>query len=258
MSNQFSLNIAVVDDMPTELDTICAVLRDYAAANKLSLTLHRFSNARCLLTDYRPLTYTAVFMDIYMDEMTGMEAAKRLRAVDSDTLIIFLTYSGEHMPDAFRFHAFDYITKPVDKKRIFGVMDDILKRHTTLFDSPVLTFTSSRSQCRLSYAQIAVVRAQANYLAITDLAGNTYKTRMTFSAVKDMLCKDSRFLQLLRGVLVNMDCIVEFDDKTCRLAGDVSLPINVRNARQIEQIWKNYIFSRLRKEQKEHLERGRL
>lgn len=258
MINQFSLNIAVVDDVPAELDALCAVLQDYAAANGLTLTLHRFLSAQQLLADYRPLAYTAIFMDIYMDNMTGMDAAKRLRTVDSDTLIIFLTYSGEHMPDAFRFHAFDYITKPIEKKRIFGAMDDILKRHTALFDSPALTITCNRTQYRISYAQIAVVRAQANYLAIMDTEGNTYKTRMTFSSVKDVLCKDIRFLQLLRGVLVNMDCIVEFDDKTCRLAGDISLPINVRNARQIEQIWKNYIFNRLRKEQMERFERGHL
>ena len=46
-----------------------------------------------------------------MEGMTGMEATESIRAMDSDTLIVFLTASEEHMPDAFRFHAYDYISK---------------------------------------------------------------------------------------------------------------------------------------------------
>ncbi len=53
-----------------------------------------------------------IFMDIYMEGMTGMEShRKHSCAMDSDTLIVFLTASEEHMPDAFRFHAYDYISK---------------------------------------------------------------------------------------------------------------------------------------------------
>ncbi len=38
------------------------------------------------------------------------------------------------------------------------------------------------------------------------------KTRMTFSSIKDKLKEDYHFLQLLRGVLVNMDYIVDFEE----------------------------------------------
>lgn len=253
----FNLTIAVVDDLQTELDSLSMILHDYGALNQRELTLHCFHSAEELLAGYQPFAYAVIFMDIYMEGMTGMQAAERIRAIDSDTLIIFLTTSGEHMPDAFRHHAYDYIRKPADRERLFVVMDDILKLHTSFLDAPALTFSSKRQDYSIPYSDIVFVRTAANYLEIMDRSGKTYKTRMTFSAIKESLGGDNHFLQLLRGILVNMDYIEKFSDGICYLAGDRSLPINVRNAKKIEQIWQNYVFSRIRREQEDLLERGR-
>lgn len=250
---KLSLNIAIVDDIQTEIDFIHTVLGDYAATNQIELTMHCFHSAEELLASYHPFAYTVIFMDIYMNGMTGMDATEKLRAVDSDVLIVFLTTSDEHMPDAFRFHAYDYIRKPADRERLFALMDDILKCRTVVSNSPKLTFSSNRMSYSIPYPDIVYVRTEANYLWIMDKSGNTYKTRMTFSSIKDRLDEDNHFLQLLRGVLVNMDYIENFSDGICHLTGDISLPINVRNARKIEQIWQNYIFSRIRKQQKDLL-----
>lgn len=254
--DRFGLNIAIVDDMQTEMDSLSAVLQDYAAINQLEFTLHCFRCSEELLADYHPFVYAVIFMDIYMEGMTGMDATESIRAMDSDTLIVFLTASEEHMPDAFRFHAYDYIQKPADRGRLFALMDDILKRHTILSNSPKLIFSSNRKEYRIPYQDIVCVCTKGNYLEIRDQSGNTYKTRMTFSSIKDKLKEDHHFLQLLRGVLVNMDYIVDFEEGTCHLAENISLPINVRNARMIEQIWQNYVFSKIRREQRRKLGRA--
>lgn len=247
----FSMNIAIVDDIQTEIDSLSMVLNDYAAMNQFELTLHCFRSAEELLADFQPFAYSVIFMDIYMDGITGMDATEKIRAIDSDTLIIFLTTSEEHMPDAFRFHAYDYIRKPADRERLFAVMDDIMKCHTSISDSPQLIFSSNRRDYSIPYSDIMFVRTEANYLWIMDKSGSTYKTRMTFSSIKTKLGEDNHFLQLLRGVLVNMDFIENLGDGICHLTGDISLPINVRNARKIEQVWQNYVFSRIRREQKD-------
>ena len=244
------LNIAIVDDIQAELDNLNNVLNDYAAINQLELTIHFFHSAEEFLASYQPFGFTAIFMDIFMEGLTGMDAVEQIRAVDSDTLIIFLTTSEEHMPDAFRYHAYDYIRKPADKERLFAVMDDILKCRTAVSNSPKLILTSGRRDYSIPYSDIVFVRAEANYLGIMDKTGNIYKTRMTFSSIKEKFGGDNRFLQLLRGILVNMEYIENFDKGTCHLSGDISFPVNVRNAKKIEQIWRNYVFSRIRKKQR--------
>ena len=256
--DMFHLNIALVDDIQSELDTLSQILGEYAAASQLDLTLHCFHSAEDVLTEYQPFRYTVIFMDIYMEGMTGMEATERIRAVDRDTLIIFLTTSGEHMPHAFRYHAYDYIRKPAEKARLFAVMDDILRRHTEISDSPKITFTSNRRDYSIPCSDIIYIRTEANYLGIMDKSGNTYRTRMTFSAIKHRLRENNHFLQILRGVLVNMDYIENFDDGICHLTGDIKFPVNVRNAKKIEQVWRNYVFSGMRRKQRDLLQESRM
>ena len=45
-----------------------------------------------------------------------------------------------------------------------------------------------------------------------------------------------------------MDYIVRFADHSCYLEGNIQLPVNVKNYRQIEEMWKNYIFQKIRSE----------
>ena len=246
------MNLALVDDNRAERDGLRDILRAYGAANRLELGIDVFPSAEALLADYRPFRYTVIFLDIYMDGMSGVEAARRIRALDDDVLLVFLTTSGEHMPEAFRVHAYDYIQKPADAGRLYRALDDILKRHTT--DSVKLTFTSGRTEVGLPYEEIAAVCSAGHYLEITDRKGAVYKARMTFSSARELLDRDGRFLQILRGILVNMDCIQDFVGGVCRLKGGLQLPINVRNRKKIEQTWQNYVFSRIRTEA---LERGK-
>ena len=71
---------------------------------------------------------------------------------------------------------------------------------------------------------------------------------MTLSSVWSQLEQDGRFLQVLRGVIVNMDYITDISDNTCCLQGDLRLPVSVRNRTRIEQLWTDYTFSRIRRE----------
>ena len=241
------MNIAIADDNASDLNALSNIFKEYAAVNGLEAGIASFHSAEELLENYRPLQYTVIFLDIYMRKTTGIEAAKYIRSVDPDTLIVFLTSSTDHMQEAFTLHAYDYIQKPVKTEQIFRVMDDILKRRT---ESEVmrLSFYSNRRDYSLPYGDIVTVITNANYLEITDCRGNTYKTRMTFAAAMNTLGQDKRFLRLLRGVMVNMDYITSFSSDTCRIKGGSELPINIKCRKDIEQTWRNYLFNKIRGE----------
>ena len=67
-------------------------------------------------------------------------------------------------------------------------------------------------------------------------------------AAQEQLSEDPRFLLILRGVLVNMDAIIAFDKTSCLMEGNLRFPINLRNSRQLMQIWQNYTFRKIRLE----------
>ena len=63
---------------------------------------------------------------------------------------------------------------------------------------------------------------------------------MTFSKVAALLNKESRYLPVLRGILVNMDYITRIEQEICELEDGTRLSINVRNAKSLKNTWQNY------------------
>ncbi len=242
------MNIAIIDDLPRELSRISKIITEYASKRRLSVGLRTFQSAEELLAGYRPLQYTLIFMDIYMDGMNGVDAAKKIREIDRDTLIVFLTTSQEHAFDAFDVHAYQYLLKSPDdavlKSAICRVMDEIAAVARPGAEQ-MLTFSANGAEQSVAFSDVVFAASEKNYVQITDRSRNSHRTRMTFSEICAALGKDSRFLQINRGVIINMDCITAFEKGSCELCGGYRLPVNVREQKKLDQIRKNYVFSKL-------------
>ena len=235
---------ALIDDTSTDREKLHSILTEYAAHHSGEMILHCFSSGEDFLKNYRPCQYAAVFLDIYMEGMTGLDTAKIIRKTDANLPLIFTTSSSEHMADAFRFHAYEYVTKPFDRSRIFQLMDDLMMRTTK--EENLLSFVANRETHNIPYSDILFVRSSDHYAEIMTKRGHNYITRMNFSSISAQLSTDTLFLLIIRGVLVNMDSVVRFADHSCYLENGIQLPVNVRNCKQIEQVWKNYIFQKIR------------
>lgn len=245
------MEIAVTDDLQQEIASLKSVLMEYAAMHGITFSVHEFHSGEEFLQDYAPFSYTIIFLDIYMDGMTGIETAEKLRQMNDDTLIIFLTTSSDHRADAFSIHAYDYLEKPIRKDKLFRVMDDILKNRTTLY-AKVLSFSVNRKDYLLPYPDIiSVVTGDHNYLEIRDRHGNVFSPRMTFSTIAELLKQDSRFLQINRNILINMDHVADFQGGICCMKGGISFPVYTKKSKEVEQKWQNYMFSRIRKDNQE-------
>ena len=69
------MNIAIVDDRKEDREKLSSILLKYAAAGSEKLNIQHFESAEALLDNYQPFLYTILFLDIYMDGMSGMQAA---------------------------------------------------------------------------------------------------------------------------------------------------------------------------------------
>ena len=221
------------------------LLRNYAAIHHLEIEFHHFSSAEELLQNYRPMRYTIIFLDIYLNGMTGIQAAEEIRQLDDDAILVFVTTSGEHIADAMHAFATSYIMKPCDRKELFRTMDHILK-YKTETEIKRLTFVSGKKEYSLKLTEILCLESEGNYLTIVDARGNVYRMRMTLAAAQASL--DDSFLQILKGIMVNLDYVADIEDEQCIMSDGRRYPINVKKRKEIRQIWQNYIFTKTRSE----------
>lgn len=241
------MNIAIVDDMQKDREDLVRSLREYAAVNRLDLEISCCSGAEELLSNYTPLKYTIIFLDIYMGGMSGIEAAEQIRRWDDDVLLVFLTSSEDHRAEAFTHFASAYIIKPADKKTVYRTMDHLLHQRTEQEDT-CFFFTSSRKTISISFKKIISLRTDKNYIVINDTNGEEYRTRMLFADAENIVLQDKRFVTINRGVIINLDHVMQITDDSCYLRKNITYPINRKKSKSIQQIWHNYNFEKLRRE----------
>jgi DNA-binding LytR/AlgR family response regulator len=93
--------------------------------------VYETDNGRDLVEYVEMLHPHAVFLDIEMPGLNGLEAAKEIVDIYPETALVFVTGYPEHMADAFELYAFDYLVKPFNPERIRQTAKKILKSATT-------------------------------------------------------------------------------------------------------------------------------
>ncbi|MEC2343100.1 response regulator [Paenibacillus barengoltzii] len=81
-----------------------------------------------MLNDVKELMPDLIFMDIEIPEMNGLEIAARLREIQENTEVVFVTAYRQYALEAFRVSAVDYLLKPIDPEMLHHTLDRILKR----------------------------------------------------------------------------------------------------------------------------------
>lgn len=83
-------NIAICDDEQDFVAELEKMIRKYAGETGIEIRTTAFKNG-LELTECNKIELDLIFLDIQMDTMNGLEAAKRIRKKDEKVSIIFLT-----------------------------------------------------------------------------------------------------------------------------------------------------------------------
>ena len=104
--------IAIVEDNPESYEKLTKYLKRYSEEYKVPLKSTVFTNGLNFISDYRG-DYDVVLMDIEMPNMDGMTAARRLRQMDEDVPLLFVTNLAQYAIEGYEVRALDFLVKPV-------------------------------------------------------------------------------------------------------------------------------------------------
>lgn len=108
--------IFAIDDEPMLLADSAQTIRD-AVENAEVMEFTR-GNAALEAIRQDGLKPQAVFCDIEMPGMNGLDFAAELKELCPDTMVIFVTSFSEYAVEAYRLHANGYVMKPLEEERV--------------------------------------------------------------------------------------------------------------------------------------------
>jgi DNA-binding LytR/AlgR family response regulator len=232
------MKIAVVEDQAFYQKQMSLLCHEFGMQHNIHLEVDLFSEGEAFLDAFHPGAYSIIFMDIYLKEMNGVDVAKQMRGRDPNSLLVFMTASDAHMPEAFSCHAFEYITKPFSSERLFQVLQDAISRLPK--ESACIEIICDHQPTSLTLHEILSVTSDLHYLQFEMADGTIYRSRMTMSAFYPQVEDDSRFILVNRGILLNADYIVSLDHYNCVLKDGRTYPLRVRDRASIEHAIHDY------------------
>ena len=113
------LRIAITDDLNSEREKLSSAI--IAPFSKVGLNvgnIDEYTSGEELLRQFSAGRYDLIFLDIYMGGMSGVETAKRIRTLDKNVMLVFVTTSNEFASESYAVKANFYLLKPVRAESI--------------------------------------------------------------------------------------------------------------------------------------------
>ena len=243
------LRVLIVDDEPPARSELRYMLEKI---NNVEI-VGEASNAREAIELIRALNHDAVFLDIQMPGLTGLNVAEIIKELPRSPAVVFVTAFGEHAVKAFELDAIDYLIKPFDEKRLLKtitkISDGRKEYQRRAINSPSedilkigrIPVEKKGKTILLSTQDIIFVDTKDDYTFIHTYEDN-YMTSFTLKELKDRL-HDHAFFRAHRGFIVNLHEVKEIVPMfggsfllRVKDSKESEIPVSRRNARKLRSI----------------------
>ena len=121
------IRIAAVDDEPHVLERFERMVLEVKELELCGL----FETGEQLLSYIKEHPLDAVFLDIEMPGINGLQLSEQILNLNENIDIIFVTAFNQYAVEAFELQAMDYIMKPLTEKRLEKTVKRLLKAKST-------------------------------------------------------------------------------------------------------------------------------
>ena len=225
------LSVMICEDLEEERMALARMVRTVCRSRGIDLELELSSSGEELLDRFRFRRWDILFLDIYMNKISGIQAAKVIRGQDQTCALIFATTSREHGLLSYELQVTDYLLKPFTQADVEGTMDWLLLEREEQFQT--ITIRSEWQEEQILVRDIRYIEAirHSAELHLTD--DRVKRTRKGLQELENELGEGS-FLRCHRSFLVNLDHVAAIDQGDFRMKNGDRVPISAKRAVEVK------------------------
>lgn len=106
------IRVAIVEDEAEIREQLMGYVQRYTRQYGTAFEVKTFADGLEILEDYRP-AYDLILLDIEMKHLDGMETARRIRELDPEVMLVFITNMAQYAIKGYEVGALNYVLKPV-------------------------------------------------------------------------------------------------------------------------------------------------
>lgn len=214
-TEQSGLRVLVVDDERPALDDLSYLLdRD----DRISRVITAGTAVQALAA-LRSDSLDAVFLDIAMPGLSGLDLAGLLTRFAEPPAVVFVTAHAEHAVDAFDLSAVDYLLKPVRAERLADSIARLQQtvRHGDSTESAedVIAVELGGVTRLVHRSEVRYVEAEGDYSRLHTSAGS-HLVRLPISALEERW-RGFGFVRIHRSLLVALSHVSQVREDEGRI-----------------------------------------
>lgn len=223
------INCIAIDDEPLALDKIREYIKRIGYLNLLST----FDNAVDALEFMKENKVDLIFLDIQMEELTGIQMLETLQVKPK---VVLTTAYDEYALKGYELDVCDYLLKPISFQRflqacekVYAQIDpevQVKKNHDENSDKGnslnyFFVKNGSKTQ-KINFEDILFVEGMKDYLRIWT-KNEKVMTLLSFKKLEELLPSE-KFIRIHKSYLISIDKIESIERNRIKLAGE-RLPI---------------------------------
>ena len=218
------VRIAIVEDEEQLHNYYRKILEAWGEANgvRLSLTYVRSSEEFLFKYDKQNI-FDIIFLDVWMNDMNGMELAREIRKFDQNVQIVFLTGNPEYVFEGYEIGAIRYLVKPIDESKLTQALDACMEKIWEHAED-YLTIRYLGENLKLSRNEIMYLKVEGHYLQMQTV-NKRYEWKASLKEIFAKLDSD-RFVMANRSVVVNLEYVNKITREECVLENGEAVPVS--------------------------------
>lgn len=235
------IHVVICDDEKYMLDQIRKQVSDFFSDKNIENKITLLSSGEALLQYNKPIDI--LFLDIQMDGIDGIEAARMLRSQGFAGFLIFITVLKEMVFETFEVQAYDYLVKPLKKSALEKMMRRLLSSLENAREAKLLVKRGNESII-VSFDDIVFCEVvnRKLYLHLKSKEVIDYYDRIEHLEAK----LGSSFFRCHRSYLVHLKYLRGYKDGMAYMADGKRIPVSRLRSKAFSDIILSYMKNGLR------------
>lgn len=210
------MKFAIVEDQKNEQELLASYIKNSCLTRQIPIEVDLFNDGIHIISDYTP-KYDVIYFDVEMAILDGMSAAKKIREVDPDVLIVFVTNHSSVAIQGYAVEAIDFLLKPLTQFVYEEHFKKILRKLPNQ-EEKVIFIKNKGQTIKIKQDDILYIENEGHYIYI-----HTNKEVIsTLNSMKNMeqLLDSKRFFRSNNCYIVNLAHIEKIDGNLSYIKGE--------------------------------------
>lgn len=225
------MDIAIVEDESAHSSLLRQYILAWAELRNRTVRTFVYENAAGFLFSLEDGAPEAVFADIQMPGMNGMEMIRKLRETDGEIPVIFTSGLSEYLREGYEVRALHYLVKPISEEKVFECMDRVCSRKDT---RELFAARTEDGMVRFDLREVNYCEAQGHYVRFVMTDQSEVPVMNSISELEKNLPRET-FVRCHRSYLCNLENIKQIVQDSVVFDNGVSAPVSRRMYRDLNR-----------------------